>query len=163
MIRPLRQRHRVMVCTLGVLLPVAFVAGIAARRPVPVAKSVPTELESKASDFGTVVWTKADLWPGHRIITALRRDAAGSVAVELMFRDLAKPDVLVYWAAGKETAVEGLPDNARLLGALSNRVALPIPADVRIQAGRFVLYSLADHEVVAASKFLKPLIDANER
>ena len=121
------------------------------------------ELESKASDFGAVVWTKADLWPDQRIITSLRRNAAGIAAVELMFQDLVKPDVLVYWAAGKETAVESLPDNARLLGALSNRVPLPIPADARGEAGRLVLYSLADHEVVAVSQLLKPLIDANER
>ncbi|MEO8429377.1 MAG: hypothetical protein ABI651_19975 [Verrucomicrobiota bacterium] len=152
MIRPLRRRHRVMVCTLGVLLPFVFVAGIAARRPVPVARSVPVELESKLSDFGTVVWTKADLLPGQRIITSLRRNAASLVAVTFMFRDLAKPDVLVYWATGKGTAVEGLPDNARLLGALSNGVPLPIPAAARGEAGRVVLYSLADHEVVATSK-----------
>jgi hypothetical protein len=152
MIRPLRQRHRVIVCTLGVLLPVAFATGIAARKPVPVAANVPPGLIGQANDFGNAVWTKADLWPGQCIITRLRRDAAGSVAVELMFRDLAKPDVLVYWAAGKESAAEGLPYNARLLGALSNRSPLAIPAGVRGEAGRFVLYSLADHEVVAASK-----------
>ena len=152
MIRSLRRRHRAMVCTLGVLLPVAFVAGIAARRPVPVAESVPAELRGNLPNFGIVVWTKADLWPGHRIITSLRRNGAGLVAVELVLRNLAKPDVLVYWAAGKETAVEGLPDNARLLGALSKGVPLPMPADARVEVGRFVLYSLADHEVVAMSK-----------
>ena len=151
MIRPLRQRHRVIVCTLGVLLPVAFAAGLVARKTVPVIASLPSGLAGQANDFGRVVWTKTDVWPGQRIITSLRRDAAGSVAVELMFRDLAKPDVLVYWAAGKESAVEGLPDNARLLGALSHRAPLPIPADARGEAGRFVLYSLADHEVVAVS------------
>jgi hypothetical protein len=69
-----------------------------------------------------------------------------------MFQDLAKPDVLVYWAAGKKKAGDGLPDNARLLGALSNRTPLPIPAEVRGEAGRFVLYSLADHEVLASSR-----------
>ena len=152
MTRPLRQRHRAMVCTLGVLVPVAFVAGVAARRPVPASRSVPTAQESKASDFGTVLWTRADLWPGQRIITSLRRNAAGSVAVELLIRDLVRPDVLVYWAAGKETAVEGLPDTARLLGVLSNSTPLPIPADARREGGRFLLYSLADHEVVASSK-----------
>lgn len=152
MIRPLRQWHRVIVCTLGVLLPVAFAAGLVARKPVPVTATVPSGLAGQANDFGRVLWTKADLWPGQRIVTSLRRNAAGSVAVELMFRDLAKPDVLVYWAAGKESAVEGLPNNARLLGALSNLNPLSIPADVRGEAGRFVLYSLADHEVVAASK-----------
>ncbi len=151
MIRPLRRRHRVMVCALGVLVPVTFVAGIAARRSAPVARSVPAELASKATDYNTVFWTKADLWPSQNIITSLRRDSAGSVAVELMFRDLAKPDVLVYWAAGKEAAVQSLPDNARLLGALSTLTPLPIPADAVGEAGRFVLYSLANHEIVVAS------------
>jgi hypothetical protein len=153
MIRPLRQRHRVIVCTLCVLLPVAFATGIAARKPVPVAANVPLGLAGQANDFGNAVWTKTDIWPGQRIITSLRRDDAGSVAVELIFHELAKPDVLVYWAAGKEAAAEGLPDNARLLGALSNRSPLSIPAEQRGEAGRFVLYSLADHEVVAVSKF----------
>jgi hypothetical protein len=141
-----------MVCALGVVLPVAFVADIAARKPVPVAAGLPSGLAGKANDFGKVVWTKTDLWPGQRIITTMRRDASGSLAMELMLRDLVRPDVLVYWAAGKETGVEGLPDNARLLGALSNRVPLSIPADVCGEPGRFVLYSLADHEVVAASR-----------
>jgi hypothetical protein len=141
-----------MVCTLGVLLPIAFTAGLEARKPVPMAVNVPPGLAGKENDFSKVVWTKTDLWPGQRIITSLRRDAAGSMAVELMSRDLVKPDVLVYWAAGKDTAGEGLPDNARLLGALAIRTPLPLPTDVRGEASRFVLYSLADHEVVATSR-----------
>lgn len=152
MIRPLRQRHRGIVWTLGALLPVAFAAGLVSRKPVPVAASAPPGLAGQANDPGRVLWTKADIWPGRRIITSLRRDSTGSVAVELMFRDLAKPDVLVYWAAGKEATIEELPDNARLLGALFNRSPLPLSADVRGEVGRLVLYSLADHEVVAASK-----------
>jgi len=152
MIRPLRQRHRAIVCTLGVLLPVVFVAGIAVRKPVPVAANVAPSLTDRAKDFGTVVWTKSDIWPGQRSTTSLRRDAAGSVGVELMFSDLVKPDVLVYWAAGRETAIKVLPENARLLAALSSPTPLPIPADIRGEAGRLMLYSLADHEVVATSK-----------
>ena len=152
MIHSLRKRHRVTVCTLGIVLPIAFITGIAARKPVPVSATLPSRLASNAKDFGKVVLTKTEIWPGQRIITSLRRDAAGSVAVELMFRDLAKPDVLLYWAADKEgTASDGLPDNARLLGALSNGTPLPIPAEARGEAGRFILYSLADHEIVAAS------------
>ena len=149
MIRPLRQRHRLIVCTLGVLLPVAFTAGLSARKPVAVPANVTWQFADQTSDFERVVWTKPDIWPGQRIITSLRRDATGSVAVELMSRDLAKPDVLVYWAAEKETV--GLPTNARLLGALSNHAPLRIPADVRGEDGRLLLYSLADHEVVATS------------
>ena len=150
-----------MVCAFGVLLPAAFAAGLAARRPAPVAASVPPALGVNARSFGKVVWTKADLWPDQGIVTSLRRDAAGVVAVELAFHDLAKPDVLVYWAPGKEAAIASLPDDARFLGALANRSPLPIPSDVLGETGRFVLYSLADHEIVAVSKFFKPLIDAN--
>jgi len=152
MIRPLRQRHRVMVCTLGVVLPVAFAVGVVARKPVPIAPTISAALTGQATDFDQAVWTKVDLWNDQHIITSLRQNPAGSVAVELMFQNLAKPDVLVYWAVGKASAIEGLPDNARLLGALSNRSPLPIPADVCGEAGRLFLYSLADHEVVAASK-----------
>jgi hypothetical protein len=152
MIRPLRERHRAMVCTLGLLLPLAFAIGMFARKPVPVAAPVASELAGRARDFGKVVWTKANIWPGQRIITSLRRDTEGSLAVELMFRDLAKPDLLFYWVAGKETPSESLPGNARLLGVLSNQAPLPISSDIRGQTGRFVLYSLADHEIVAASQ-----------
>jgi len=148
-----------MVCTLGVLLPVAFVAGIVARKPVPVAAKVPHELIGGARELGKAVWTKTDIWPDRRIVTSLRRDAAGYVSVELMFRDLVKPDVLVYWAVGKETATNGLPEDAWLLGALSNQAPLPIPSGVRDKSGRFVLYSLADHEVVAVSQ---PFIIQND-
>jgi len=140
-----------MVCALGVILPIAFTGGIAARKPVPVARSVPAELEDKTSEFGTVVWTKMDLWPGQHIVTTLRRAAAGAVALQLMFRDVLKPDVLVYWVAGNKTPGDALPGNAQFLGALSNGSPMPIPAEGRGETGRFVLYSLADHEVVAVS------------
>ena len=152
MIRPLRQRHRLMVCTLGVLLPVAFSVGLAARKVVPVAKTVPPGLAGWTNGLSGVAWTKPDLWAGQRITIRLRRDAAGSVTVELISPDIIKPDVLVYWAAGKETVIEGLPENARLLGALSNRTPLPVSAAARREAGRFVLYSLAEHAVVGVSK-----------
>ncbi len=141
-----------MVCALGVVLPIAFVAGIAARKSVPVAATLPSQFVGNAKDFGKVVLTKTEIWPGQRIITSLRRDATGSLAVELRFRDLVKPDVLLYWAAGPEgKAGDELPDNAEFLGALLNGTPLHIPAEARGEAGRFILYSLADHETVASS------------
>lgn len=152
MIRPLRQRHRRTIAALALVLPIAFVAGIAARKPVPVAGTLPAELATRADVFGRVVLTKADLWAGERIITRLRRDSAGAIAVEFMFRDVTRPDVLVYWVPGQETIGEGLPDRARLLGPFSNRRPLPIRPDARGERGRLVLYSLADHEIVATSK-----------
>jgi hypothetical protein len=36
MIRPLRQRHRCIVTTLAVALPLVFIAAILARRPFPI-------------------------------------------------------------------------------------------------------------------------------
>ena len=157
MIRPLRQRHRVMVWTLTVLLPVTFAVGLIARRPVPVVASVSKELTGPVVTPGQVIWTSADLWPGQSIVTTLHRSAIKAVTVEFMFRDLMKPDVLVYWAAGQETTAKGLPENVRLLGALQNQVPLPFPVDEHGVTGRFVLYSLADHEVVATSNpFLGP-------
>jgi hypothetical protein len=152
MTRRLRQRHRATVCLLGVLLPAAFTAGLAARRPIPIVAAVSPALAVNPPDFGKIVWTDADLWPGQSILTRLRRNAAGSVAVELMFRELERPDVLAYWSPGNDGALENLTEHARLLGVLSNRSPLPIPAEVHGQVGRFVLYSLADHEVVAVSK-----------
>jgi hypothetical protein len=152
MIRPLRQKHRAVVCALAVVIPVGFAAGLAARRPVPIMAAVSPSLVANPQNFGKIVWTKADVWPGQRIVTSLRKNAAGAGAVELTVRDLERPDVLVYWAAGNDMAVESLPENAHLLGSLSNHAPLAIPAEARRAAGRFVLYSLADHEVVAVSK-----------
>ena len=151
-----------MVCMLGVVLPVAFGAGIAARRPVPAATSVPSGLAAQAGDFGHVLWSDADLFPGHQIITRLRGDANGGAAVELMFSGLTRPDVLVYWSSGDEAIADKLPEDAQLLGALSNAQPLPVPAKQRGQPGRLVLYSLADHEVVAVSKEFQTLIHTNE-
>ena len=157
MIRPLRQRHRAVVCTLGVLLPVAFAAGLAARKPVPVAATVPSELIGGASDLGPVVWTRSDIWKDRRILTTLRRARAGAWAVEFTFRELARPDVLVYWVTGPGAIVGGLPENARLLGALSSGAPRSIHAAARGESGRFVLYSLADHEIVTVSdSFIVP-------
>jgi len=59
MIRPLRQRHRVMVCTLGVLVPMAFVAGIAVRRSVPVVTF--SRIRGIRSSGGIPV--RAEAWP----------------------------------------------------------------------------------------------------
>lgn len=140
-----------MICALSVVLPAAFVAGIAARQPVAFDTAAPWHLARSRNAFGKVVWTKTDLWPEHRILTSLRRNAAGEDALEFVVRELSKPDVLVYWMSGNESMAKTLPDTARLLGALVNRATLPLPSEVRGESSRLILYSLAEHEVVAAS------------
>lgn len=150
MIRPLRQRHRVIVCALGVILPVAFTLGLAARKAVPSVKTVPASLLGRVGDAGPILWRQSEIWTDPRFLTTLRRDAAGALTVEFSFRDLARSDVLVYWVKGKEGG--GLQDDARLLGALLQSVPRTLPKEIRGETGRFVLYSLADQEVVAQSK-----------
>jgi len=151
MIRPLRRRHRLIVSVLGVVLPTAFAAGLAARKPVPVSTALPTAIAGRSVEFATVLWTKTALWPGHEISTRIRRSALGSLALDLAVQQLPKADVLVYWVAGAETAGDGLPKNARLLGALAEHTLLPLPTGARGERGVLVLYSLADHEIVATS------------
>lgn len=152
MMRTHRQRHRRMIGFLAGLLPIVFAASVIARRPVPVSKSPAPGLSPQPAEYGSIVFTKTDLWPGHPFVTHLRRDAAGLIAVEFQFREFARPDVLAYWVAGHDSPTDRLADNARLLGAFLPRTPLAIPAAARGEPGRFVLYSLADHEIVARSR-----------
>src|SRR5262245_6064547 len=97
MILPLRRRHRRMFAVIGILLPLAFVAGIAARRPIPTTK-LPAPSQQDA--FTKTIWERSDLFPKSAIRTLLlSRDAStDSLAVQLMPPpDFVKPDLLVYW------------------------------------------------------------------
>lgn len=143
-----------MLGTLGVVLPVVFAAGMAARQPWPIVSSVSPEIMAPADRFGPVVIRQTELWPGRDIVTLLRRDPAGVMSVELSPGDLARPDLLVYWVSGSEADVGTLPSQARLLGVLLGKKPLPLPGALRGERGRFLLYSLADHEITAISRAL---------
>ncbi len=67
-------------------------------------------------------------------------------------RGFAKPDLLVYWAAGNPVIGEVLPGDARLLGPFDPSMSLQLPNDASVTGGVLVLYSLADNEIVDASK-----------
>ena len=157
MIRPLRQRHRRMVIALGVFLPIAFVVGIAARKPVPTGQSLSVTLAGEPLHFEDVVWDRRDLWVQPAIRTRLLSDKTGGkrFAVELSaVEDIVKPDLIVYWVSGNPKIEDTLPDNATLLGAFvqTKPTPLPLPGETAARSGVLVLYSLADHEVIAASK-----------
>ena len=154
MIQSLRRRHRGAICTLGVTLPLLFAAGIAGRRPLPIAPSISPELRTSPSWFGNVLWTRTNLWPGQQITTILRGEPTGSQTVEFRFRELIRADVLVYWTRGKQLEGDGLPESAQLLGALAEGVILSLPASARNGEGHLILYSLAEHELVATSEGL---------
>ena len=154
MILPLRQRHRRMFAVIGVLIPIAFVLGIAARRPVPAVTAVPEELTGSSRPFASPTWERSDLFMKRAIGARLLRESGntGRLAVELSAaNDFVKPDLLVYWADGKANLADALPDNAILLGAFSSS-PLRLPQKATRSEGLLVLYSLADSEIVDVSK-----------
>jgi hypothetical protein len=160
MIRPLRQRHRRAVFALGILLPVALVAGLAMRRPVPVVQSSFNAFTVEPPHLGQVLWERGDLWPQFSIRTRLFSDrgAGQKFAVELASaKEIVKPDLIVYWTPQILKAADSLPDDAVLLGALlqSTVTQLLLPDNAAKTSGSLLLYSLADHEVVAVSKPLE--------
>lgn len=141
-----------MVCILAFVLPVAFVFSVAARRTVPPGSPSGTLFNAAPGAYGEVVWTDADAWPGKRILTVLQTDPLGSLTVEFMFRELPGPDVLAYWVPSNWAPGDRLPANAQLLGAFLNGEILPLAGRPRGEPGRFVLYSLANHQIVSISK-----------
>ena len=156
MIRPLRQRHRVMVLALTATLPVAFAFGIATRREVPATRAATAGPFAEARNQGEL-WTRDDLWEKKAIKTRLLSvgPGTGHLAIELVSMDrIVLPDLLVYWVPGEPRIENSLPDNAFLLGSFeqSSLAPLALPDPAKKQTGALVLYSLADHEVAALSK-----------
>jgi hypothetical protein len=154
-IRPLRQRHRHMVIALGLVLPVAFAAGIAARRPAPTVAALPPRLVVAPQHFEAVEWESAGLFPKSPLQTRLLRQRKDTGLFAIAFtadRHFVKPDLIVYWAAGNPKVAQKLPDNVALLGSFTPCVALSLPKDAFPAGGVLVLYSLADQEIVDVSK-----------
>jgi hypothetical protein len=151
MILPLRRRHRRMFAVLGVLLPLVFIAGVAARKPVPTSvllSEAPVERQSFS-----VLEDHSDLFPNTGIRVQILRGEANGVALQLSApKDFVKADPLVYWLPA-ETALKGtIPDEAILLGALKVGTPTVVPPATERQPGTLLLYSLANHEIVTSSK-----------
>jgi hypothetical protein len=146
----LRQRHRRMFAVIGVLLPIVFAAGIAARKPVPRTAALPAGLEVSSKHFATTEWSRNDLFAKTPIqVHLLREEAnAGPFAVSFVApKDFVKPDLIVYWVVGSTTIADTLPDNALLLGSFCSP-ALPLPDEASKADGMLVLYNLAENEIV---------------
>ncbi|HEX3797669.1 MAG TPA: hypothetical protein VH413_03120 [Verrucomicrobiae bacterium] len=148
----LRQRHRRAAMTLGIFLPIVFAIGIAARKPIPNVAALPPGLNLWGK-FKAEIGSDYTLFDGLLIEVIVRREDrnGGEYAVEFSGgQSIVKPDVLVYWIPkGGET--NKLPANAVLLGGFNSRVVLPVPTSVTIGEGSFMLYSLAEQQVVTVS------------
>ncbi len=153
MILPLRQRHRRLFAIIGVLLPIAFTIGIAARKPVPSTATTPGDLAAASGNF---IPTDGELWnlfqrPSIRV-RLLYQPGTPRRAIRLFaIRDFAKPDLLVYWSPGRLVLKDRLPTNATLLGSF-NALALELPAAAAKTEGSLILFSLADQEIVDVSQ-----------
>ena len=153
MIRPLRQLHRRMAISLGVFLPMAFAAGIVARKPAPVMEALPDKLAATSPSFPAELWERTDLFPKSPIKVRLLREAAHAGGYAVAFsaaKDFLKPDLVVYWITGNPSPGGALPDNAILLGEFASS-ALPLPAEAVTNRGVLVLYSLANNALVDTS------------
>ena len=150
MIRPLRIRHRRSLTVLGVVLPVAFGLGIAARKPLPQMGAVPIELREATPPHAATVWERPDLFTNAPVQVRLLREAGHFAVACAAPTDFVKPDLLVYWSGSPPTN-DKLPNAAVLLGVFTAS-ALPLPADAANRDGLLVLFSLADQEIIAVSQ-----------
>jgi len=154
MILPLRRWHRCQVLALAILLPIAFVFGVLARKPVPTPAGLPPELTPGLLAAGKPVWDRDQIFPKVPVSIRLwgQSDHSGSFTVSFSApADFIKPDLMVYWIAGNPRPEDILPTNAILLGAFGP-AALPLPDQAAVSDGRLVLYSLADAEIVDVSQ-----------
>ncbi len=153
MILPLRQRHRRIFAVLGVLLPLAFAFGIAARRTVPHPTTLPPELSSWTQNFTATEYERGDLFGKSPVRVRLwREQGTGRFAMGFSAaKDFLKPDLMAYWSAGHPRTSDTLPPEARLLGAF---VAGPLvlPPEASGTDGYLILFSLADRKIVDVSK-----------
>ncbi len=62
MIRQLRNRHRLVFAVLALLLPVIFIAGLLARKPIPRVESFPNLTARDLSPRAVKVLDLTDLW-----------------------------------------------------------------------------------------------------
>jgi hypothetical protein len=145
----LRQQHRIAVAALAVILPAALGSGLALRQPIVLSQL--QGLSLPPNTYGPISWTNYTLWPDKQIATYLRRGEARTVAVELAWSTFHEPDLLLYWVPGKKPQLASLPSEARFIGSVQPNKVLPLPLEIRGPTGMLVLYSLANHEVVAAS------------
>ena len=151
MIRPLRIHHRRVFAVLGLVLPVTFALGIAARKPAPVSRAQPDFLGAQQAQPARQLWRRDDLFTNAPVQVVLQ-GVDGRLAIACSATaDFVKPDLLVYWSVRAVRPEDSLPLDSVLLGAFGTR-SFALPEGAGWRAGCLVLFSLANQEVVAVSK-----------
>lgn len=161
MIRPLRQRHRMIISLLALVLPVAFIFALAARKRVPRMQDVPASLRGNDATLPQTLFEREDLWPDLSITTRLLADQhqPAKLAVELHPQEaLAAPDILVYWRPRDVEASAASLAQAYLLGTLGGRQKRSwyLPEAARTTEGELILYSLGHQTILATAPLAIP-------
>jgi hypothetical protein len=142
-----------MVWTLGIILPVTLGFSLATRKAVPVSSEIPAALRGQERNFEATAMVYPQLFPKLRLTARVWRERhdAGIHAVEFApAGNVLMPDLLVYWAPGGTMIAGALPTNAVEIGAFGPG-PLPWPTEFTNFPGVFVLYSLANHQIVDVS------------
>ena len=152
MILPLRQRHRRIFSVLGVLLPVALLFGVVARKVVPPTEALPPELLLQTQTFAVTEYERDDLFEKVGVKVRLWQDLKSSQYAVSFTAPMGfiKADLIAYWLVGKPSVSDELPADAILLGSFAATV--PLPSETAEREGVLILYSLADQEIVDVSK-----------
>jgi len=165
MILSLRRRHRVMMLSLALILPIAFVAALVVRQPIPTTQDLPINSTPLSSEDWRLCFEKDNLWsrwpslsrPALPITTRLyaNRQSGTQLAMELQPREnLKTPDILVYCHPAFSAGGGQLPERAQLLGTLAGtetrRFILPVAASE--QETLIILYSLAHQKIIAETQ-----------
>lgn len=153
MTRSLRIRHRLFVSMLLLLLPLLFYAALRGRNPVPAVEDLPAALVAEAP-IATAVLLEADgLWSGLPLHSRLLSDGEHLVLELSPAAYLKYPELLLYWTPDAAVASDRLPDNAYFIGRLANDApaALHLPTACQEHDGSFIIYSLAQQQVVAVA------------
>lgn len=152
MIRSLRRRHRAMTTAIAIVLPLLFLAGIAARKAIP-RMEIPPALTPVEETFSELIFQKNYFRPELDIAARVFADSLppSRLAVELHpQRYLKIPDILVYWSETPPNAGDKMPESSYLIGTLAGteRRRFPLPSAALDSDGSLILYSLAQQRVI---------------
>ncbi len=136
MIQPLRTYHRRTFLVLAVVLPVIFVAGLAARRKTPPPKTEAMLLATSSGNgkkfsYPILIWSD---FPKVRLVA---------------IKPLALPDALVYWS-NETPARSDLPAGSIFLGRMDPALTYQLPSAA---PGFLVIYSPAQKAVLDYAAF----------
>ncbi len=146
MIQPLRKIHRPVFLILGIVLPVLFISGLAARHAPLSTKDRTKDALERSNVTGGTEFVMNGGSTQHKVRLVENTMRGSDREFELIpDSEFLAPDVFVYWSLTKPESFIGA--EAKLLGKFGPPERYRIPADM---SGYFVLYSVAQNQVLVS-------------